>query len=60
MTEARPASPPVMPVEATHPLRFLLLLYYIIFFLTHGSFCKILASTLIEILYLFTILLLYM
>jgi hypothetical protein len=59
MKEARPASPPVVPVEAAPTLIFLPLLYSVIFFLTHGSFCKILASNLIKILYLFTILLLY-
>jgi hypothetical protein len=58
--KTRPASPPVAPVEAPSVLRFPLLLYSIILFLTEGSFCKILACNLIEILYLFMILLLYM
>jgi hypothetical protein len=40
--KTRPASPPVVPVEAPPTLRFLPLLYSIIFFLTHVSFCKIL------------------
>jgi hypothetical protein len=56
MKEARPASPPVVPVEATPTLRFSELLCKSLFW-THGSFCKILACNLIEILYLFTILL---
>jgi hypothetical protein len=56
MKEARPASPPVVLVEATPTLRFSTLLCKSLFW-THGSFCKILAYNLIEILYLFTILL---
>jgi hypothetical protein len=56
MKEARPASPPVVPVEAAHTLRFSVLLCKSLFW-THGSFCWILACNLIEILYLFTILL---
>jgi hypothetical protein len=43
MKEARPASPPVVPVEAAPTLRFPPLLYFVIFFLTHRSFSKILA-----------------
>jgi hypothetical protein len=58
--EARHASPLVVHVEATPTLRFPPLLCSVIFFLTRGSFCKILACNLIKILYLFTILLLYM
>jgi hypothetical protein len=46
MKEARPTSPPVVPVEATPMLKFLLLLYSTIFFLIHMSFCKILACNL--------------
>jgi hypothetical protein len=41
MKEARPASPPVVTVEAAPTHRFLPLLYHVIFFLTHVSFCKI-------------------
>jgi hypothetical protein len=59
MNEVRLASPPVVPVEATPTLRFRRCLI-VIFFLTQWSFCMILAYNLIEILYLFTILLLYM
>jgi hypothetical protein len=46
MTEDRPIPPPVVLVEAAPMLRFLLLLYSVIFFLTEGSFCKILAYNL--------------
>jgi hypothetical protein len=55
--EVRHAYAPVVPVEASPTLRFLR--YSIIFFLTQGTFCNILAYNLNEILYLFTILLLY-
>jgi hypothetical protein len=43
MKEVRHASAPVVPVKAAPTLRFLPLLCSIIFFLTQGSFCKILA-----------------
>jgi hypothetical protein len=56
MKEARPASPLVVPVEAAPTLRFSVLLCKSLFW-THMSFCKILAHNLIEIMYLFTILL---
>jgi hypothetical protein len=46
--KARRASPPVAPVEASSALRFSPLLYSIIFFLTQGSFCKILACNLLR------------
>jgi hypothetical protein len=57
MKEARSASPPVAPVEATPALRFLPLLNCNFFSLAHKSFCNIFAYNLIEILYLFIILL---
>jgi hypothetical protein len=41
MKEARPASPLVVLVEAASILRFLLLLYSVIFFLTQGWFCNL-------------------
>jgi hypothetical protein len=44
--KTRPASPPVAPVEAPSVLRFLPLLNCNLFFLTHRSFCKILAYNL--------------
>jgi hypothetical protein len=50
MKEARPASPPVVPVEATPTLRFRCCMI-VIFFLTQGLFCKILVCNLNEILY---------
>jgi hypothetical protein len=56
MKEARPACPPVVPGDAAPTLRFSALLCKSLFW-THGLFCKILAYNLIEILYLFTILL---
>jgi hypothetical protein len=46
MKEARLTSPPVVPMKATPTLRFPPLLYSIIFALTQGSFCKILACNL--------------
>jgi hypothetical protein len=46
LKEARPASPSVVPVEATPMLISPSLLYFVIFFLTQGSFCKILACNL--------------
>jgi hypothetical protein len=57
MKEPRSASPSVAPVEARSALRFPLVLNCNFFFLTHRSFCKIFACNLIEILYMFTILL---
>jgi hypothetical protein len=57
--EARHASHSIVPVDVTPMLRSPPLLYSIIFFLTHGSFCKILVCNFIKILYLFTMLLLY-
>jgi hypothetical protein len=56
--EDRPASPLVAPVETPSVLRFCRCMI-LNFFLTQGSFCKILVYNLNEILYLFTILLLY-
>jgi hypothetical protein len=56
MKEARPASHPVVPLDVTPTFRFSTLLCKSLFW-THGSFCKILACNLIEILYPFTILL---
>jgi hypothetical protein len=44
--EARPTSPPVALVDAPSMLRFLPLLYSVIFFLIQGSFCKILVCNL--------------
>jgi hypothetical protein len=44
--KTRHASPPVVPVEAAPTLRFPPLLYSVIFFLTQGSFRKILACNL--------------
>jgi hypothetical protein len=44
--KSRLARPPVVPGEAAPTLRFLSLLYSVIFFLTQGSFCKILACNL--------------
>jgi hypothetical protein len=43
MKEARPSSSLIVPAEAAPTLRFLSLLYSVIFFLTQRSFCKILA-----------------
>jgi hypothetical protein len=57
--KARSISLPVVPVEAAPTLRFLPLLYSVIFFLIQGSFSMILVCNFIEILYLFIILLLY-
>jgi hypothetical protein len=48
MKEPRPASPPAVPVETAPMLRFPPLLCFAIFFLTHGSFCKILACNLLR------------
>jgi hypothetical protein len=56
--EAMPASPLVVPVEAAPSLRFYRYMI-VIFFLTKSSFCKDLSLKFNEILYLFTILLLY-
>jgi hypothetical protein len=55
MKEARPSSPLIVPVEATHTLRFHRCMI-VIFFLTQGSFYKILVCNLNEILYLLNIL----
>jgi hypothetical protein len=46
MKEVGPASPPVVPMEAASMLRFPLLLYSVIFFLSQGSLCKILPCNL--------------
>jgi hypothetical protein len=46
--KARHASPPVVPVEAAPMLRFMPLLCSVIFFLTQGSFYKILAYNLLK------------
>ena len=46
--KTRHASPLVVPVEATPALRFPPLLYSVIFFLAHRSFCKILSCNLLR------------
>jgi hypothetical protein len=57
MLESKSASPPVVPVEAPSALRCLPLLNCNSFLLTDKSFCKNFACNLIQILYVFTILL---
>jgi hypothetical protein len=46
--EARPTSPPVVPMVAPFALRFRPLLCFVIFFLTQGSVCNILACKLMR------------
>jgi hypothetical protein len=55
--EARSTSPPVAPAEVLSVLRFSSLLNCNFFILIHRSFCTIFSCNLIEIFYLFTILL---